>query len=133
MQPKHLLQISLCASVISTTCILGTASAAPVALNPWTQESYPAVAGFGAGVWTVSGSGDSVYQSVNGQPTLFYSNFNAINSDITGTIRVTGGDDDYIGFALGFMPGDTSNATADYLLVDWKKAPSHTTSVHHRT
>ena len=96
--------------------------AVPVNLNVWTAESYPAVSGFGAGVWTVSPDGDSVYQSVNGQPTLFYSDFNAFNTDVTGTIRVTdSNDDDYIGFALGFQPGDTTNASASYLLVDWKR------------
>lgn len=100
---------------------MSRAYAVPVVLNPWTAESYPAVAGFGAGVWTTAADGSSVIQSVNGQPTMFYSDFNAVNSDITGTIRVSGSDDDYIGFALGFMPGDTSNATADYLLVDWKR------------
>ena len=95
--------------------------AAPVNLNTWTAESYPAVSGFGSGIWTVSGSGDSVVQSVNGQPTFFYSDFNAQGSSFTGTINVSGGDDDYIGFALGFNPGDTVNGSADYLLIDWKQ------------
>ncbi|QQR91209.1 MAG: hypothetical protein IPJ88_05610 [Myxococcales bacterium] len=34
----------------------------------------------------------------------------------------TTSDDDFIGFVLGFNPGDTSNASADYLFVDWKQA-----------
>lgn len=98
------------------------ATAAPVDLNTWTAESYPAVAGFGAGIWTVQGGGSAVFQSVNGQPTVFYSDFNAFNTDVTGRIRVdTSGDDDYIGFVLGFDPGDTTSAGADYLLVDWKQ------------
>jgi len=96
-------------------------AAAPVDLSTWTAESYPAVSGFGAGVWTVSGDGSSVFQSVNGQPTMFYSDFNAINTEVTGTINVSGSDNDYIGFALGFSPGDSSNADADYLLLDWKR------------
>lgn len=33
----------------------------------------------------------------------------------------TTGDDDFIGFALGFNPGDATNSSADYLLVDWKQ------------
>ena len=99
------------------------ATAAPVDLNTWTAESYPAVAGFGAGVWTVNLDGSAVFQSVNGQPTVFYSDFNAYNTDVTGRIRVStgAGDDDYIGFVLGFDPSDTTNAGADYLLVDWKQ------------
>ncbi|GMR07759.1 MAG: hypothetical protein BMS9Abin26_0763 [Gammaproteobacteria bacterium] len=100
---------------------ISSVQAAPVDLNTWTAESYPAVSGFGSGVWTVSGSGDSVYQSVNGQPTMFYSDFNAMGTNVTGTIRSSGGDDDYIGFALGFQPGDSANASASYLLVDWKR------------
>lgn len=98
-----------------------SAQAAPVDLNTWTAESYPAVQGFGAGVWTVAGGGGSVFQSVNGQPTFFYSDFDAQGSTFTGTINVSGGDDDYIGFALGFNPGDASNMAADYLLIDWKQ------------
>lgn len=93
----------------------------PVDLITWTPESYPAVSGFGAGVWTVAGDGLSVFQSVNGQPTLFCSDFLAFDTKVEGKIVVTGTDDDYIGFALGFQPGDTSNANADYLLVDWKR------------
>jgi hypothetical protein len=112
--------------MLTVTCGLliaaGSATAAPVDLNNWTAESYPAVAGFGAGVWTVVPNGSSVTQSVNGQPTLFYSDFNAQGSKVTGTIQVgaTAGDDDYIGFALGFNPGDSTNAGANYLLIDWK-------------
>lgn len=119
MSTKPLILVSFCIATAGATG-LQTAAAAPVNLSPWTAESYPAVAGFGAGNWTVAAGGDSVFQSVNGQPTLFYSDFNAINSDITGTIRSGGGDDDYIGFALGYQPNDINNGAADYLLVDWK-------------
>ncbi len=106
----------------------------PVPLFSWTPESYPAVSGFYPGLWTVSADGYSVFQSVNGQPTLFYSDFDVFNTEIEGTIQVQNGDDDYIGFALGFQPEDTENPNADYLLIDWKMndqdynfgSPSHT-------
>jgi hypothetical protein len=89
-----------------------------VDLNSWTVENSSP----GAGVWTVDGSGNSVFQSVNGNPTFFYSDFNALGSPLEGAIAVeTGSDDDYIGFAIGFEPGDTSNPSADFLLVDWKQ------------
>jgi MYXO-CTERM domain-containing protein len=98
-------------------------AAAPVDLNTWSAESYPAVSGFGAGVWTPAADGSSVFQSVNGQPTLFVSDFNVFGTDVRGKIRVdTSGDDDYVGFAIGYQPGDTTNGSADYLLVDWKQA-----------
>lgn len=94
----------------------------PVTLSSWTAQSYPAVAGFGAGVWNVAPDGNSVRQSVNGQPTLFASDFNAQGTEVSGRIRVNSqGDDDFIGFALGYRPGDITNATANYLLVDWKR------------
>ena len=99
----------------------GAAGASPVNLGTWTAESYPAVAGFNPGVWTVAPGGTSVLQSVNGQPTFFYSDFTAHGTKVTGKIRSGGGDDDFIGFALGFRPGDATNAAADYLLIDWKR------------
>jgi len=104
--------------------LVGGAHAADVDLTTWSAESYPAVAGFDAGVWTVSGGGVTVNQSVNGQPTLFVSDFDVAGLAIEGTVTVnTTSDDDLIGFALGFMPGDADpgDATADYLLVDWKQ------------
>lgn len=98
------------------------AVAATVDLNTWTPESYPAVSGFDPGLWTVAVDGSSVNQSVNGQSTLFYSDTDAIGTEVQGTIRVnTSGDDDFIGFALGFDPGDSTNALADFLLLDWKE------------
>lgn len=52
---------------------------------------------------------------------MFYSDFQAINTNAIGKIKVAGGDDDFIGFVLGFNPGDSTSA-ADYLLLDWKRA-----------
>lgn len=89
-------------------------------LNRWVAESYPAVGGFPIGVWQVADDGLTVEQVNNGQPTLFLSEFDVFNTQAVVNISVTGGDDDFIGFALGFNPGDTSNPSADYLLVDWK-------------
>ena len=114
--------LSKCVGVATIVLCSKVASCGPVLLDTWTAESYPAVSGFGAGVWTVSPDKLTVTQSVNGQPTLFYSDFAAQGSDVRGKIRVnTTGDDDFIGFALGFQPGDTTNSAADYLLVDWKQ------------
>lgn len=43
-------------------------------------------------------------------------------TDLRAKIRVgTDWDDDYIGFAVGFRPGDSANSAADYLLIDWKQ------------
>ncbi len=97
------------------------ALSAPIDLNDWSAESYDSVSGFPDGDWAVSGDGSSVLQQNNGQPTLFYSDFDAFGTEVTGRIKVnTSGDDDFIGFVLGYQPGDNTSTSADYLLVDWK-------------
>lgn len=94
----------------------------PVDLSTWIAEDYPAVSGFGDGSWTVAEGNEEVVQTINGQPTFFYSDFQAFQNTSEGRIRVTGGsDDDYVGFAIGFQPGDTTNPEAEYLLIDWKR------------
>ncbi len=118
MQPTSFLAVRVAGALLLCTC--PTSAQVPIDLTSWTQESYDAVSGFGAGVWTVSGGGTSVQQSVNGQPTLFYSPFDAFNTQAEGEIVAELGDDDFIGFVLGFDPGDSTNPNADYLLVDWK-------------
>lgn len=108
--------------VLMSGSVMALAVPTAVNLNTWTAESYPSVASFPAGVWTPTASGDSVFQSANGQPTLFISDFNGFGSKITGKISSSGGgDDDFIGFALGYQSGDTGNTLADYLLIDWKR------------
>lgn len=116
---KHIIGASLasCVFLSGVTEVL----AASVNLNTWTAESYNSVAGFGDGVWTVDATGDAVVQSVNGQPTTFISDFDAQGTEVSGKITKNGGDDDFIGFVLGFNSGDATNPSADYLLVDWKQ------------
>jgi hypothetical protein len=114
-------RITLC---VAAACALGlthAVHAAPVDLNTWAPESYDSVGGFPDGLWTVAVDGSSVTQSQNGQPTAFYSNFTAFGTKVTGRIRVDGGDDDFIGFLIGFQPGDSSDSSADFLMVDWKR------------
>lgn len=109
---------------LALLCAGATAPAAamPVDLSAWTGESYPAVGGFSAGSWQVAADNESVTQTQNGQPTVFYSPFSARNTDVNGTLEVlTASDDDLVGFVLGFEPGDATSPTADYLLVDWKE------------
>jgi uncharacterized protein (TIGR03382 family) len=109
--------IGILLALIATTA----AVAAPVDLSTWTAESYPVISGYGAAVWVLGPLGQSVTETVNGQPTVFYSDFSARGTEVRGTITTRGGDNDFIGFALGFQPGDTSNSAADFLLVDWKQ------------
>ncbi|HSL84209.1 MAG TPA: Calx-beta domain-containing protein, partial [Thermoanaerobaculia bacterium] len=72
--------------------------------------------------WVVADDGRSVRQTINNGPTFFYGDFQAFGTRIEGEIEViTNADDDFIGFALGFEPGDSANPDADYLLVQWKQ------------
>ncbi len=107
---------------LMTSALALPVMSAPINLNDWSAESYDSVSGFPDGNWSVSGDGSNVLQQNNGQPTLFYSDFNAFGTEVTGKVKVlsSAGDDDYIGFVLGYQAGDNISNSADYLLVDWK-------------
>jgi hypothetical protein len=120
---RTILAVIVCLVMVSTVFVttpLGVIAAQSVDLSTWTAESYVG-SPVNPGNWILSDA-TTVTQTVNGDPTFFYSDFNAYNTKVEGTMVCTPtADDDYIGFAIGFQPGDTSNASADYLLVDWKR------------
>lgn len=90
-------------------------SAALVDLSTWSAE--------GQGTWTLQGSNDTVKQTVNGEPTVFFNGLNSQGTSLSGEITVeTTSDDDFIGFVLGYNAGDLTNSSADYLLIDWKQS-----------
>ena len=91
-------------------------------LSNWTAESYPEQPPYPNPSWTLDPA--SVWQPYDAQPTLFYSDSALPAATIEMILHSSSDfpDDDFIGFALGFQPGDTSNPLADYLLVDWKRA-----------
>ena len=64
-------------------------------------------------------------QSTNGQPTVFFeSGSNARGTQLSGEITVqTTGDDDFIGFVLGYQAGELSSTStnSDFWLIDWKQ------------
>ena len=98
------------------------ALAPPVlALDTWNDESYR----FGQeapGSWQLSADATSAEQLNRNDASVFYSDF-FLNSDVVSAelISVDNSDDDYIGFVLGFDPGETQDPDAEYLLIDWKK------------
>ncbi len=95
---------------------LAQASSVPVNLSTWTAESV------GGANWTPAADQNSVVQSVNGAPTVFHNQTNSQGSVLSGTIEVqTTGDDDFIGFVLGYDSGDLSSDTSDFILIDWKQ------------
>lgn len=96
---------------------LATASsfADPVNLSSWTAQ--------GSGNWVLAPDNNSVTQTLNNDPTVFFGAGNAQGNQLSGTIRVNANsDDDYIGFVLGFNSGDLSAAATDFLLIDWKQS-----------
>ncbi|MEO8195177.1 MAG: PKD domain-containing protein [Thermoanaerobaculia bacterium] len=113
-----------CRSALATVANLapGVIEPGAVDLHSWIEEEYE-TADVSA-LWTVAADGLSVYQSINSQPSVFFSPLPAVGSFLEGTIRVEPAgnwDNDYIGFVLGFQAGDTLNPDSDFLVVDWKQ------------
>jgi hypothetical protein len=107
---KNLAGVALAAGCVAS------AHAGPVNLSTWAAEGP-------GGTWTVAPDQNSVFQSVNGDPTVFFSNTPSQGKALSGKIKVeTTGDDDYIGFVLGFSSGALTRATNDYILIDWKQS-----------
>jgi len=118
-------KIILAATIIAT--VASSAQAVPVDLSSWEADLYtgPNQASGGGSTWTVEGAqNDSVYQSVNGQSAVFFEiGSNAIGSSLSGTISVeTSGDDDFVGFVLGYQDNEINAAASDFYLIDWKQS-----------
>lgn len=77
----------------------------------------------GGGNWVLQDGNLSVLQTLNTPaPAVFFNNENSQGKALSGSIEVqTTSDNDFIGFVLGYNQGDSTNANADYLLVDWKQ------------
>ncbi len=102
------------ATVTAMVLSAGSAFATPVDLSTWMAE--------GQGNWNVATPADSVFQTINGRPTVFHNGTDSQGNALAGSIEVqTRGDDDFIGFVLGYDSGDLTSATADYWLIDWKQ------------
>ena len=99
----------------------GWACDRPVSFNTIDSESYP---GSNAN-WNISNGGRTGTQTVNtGHGTFGLMGADAWAATYTFEIAVVdgGGDDDFIGFVLGFNPGETGfGANTDYFIIDWKK------------
>lgn len=92
-------------------------AATPVDLSGWTAEGYGSSFN-----WVLQPGNNAVLQTVNGNPTVFYSAGNAQGRALSGTIKVnTTSDDDFVGFVLGYKPGNLQAASTDFLLIDWKQ------------
>ncbi|MEM9577977.1 MAG: hypothetical protein AAF999_13300 [Pseudomonadota bacterium] len=110
-------------TLITTTALALSGFAAhattvPADLSTWTENGNP---NNNAGTWTVQSGGDSVLQSRNGTPTVFFEKGkNAQGTALRGTISVNSraNDDDFIGFVLGYQDGEINSTNADFWLFD---------------
>lgn len=93
-----------------------SSSIIPVDLSAWGAQG-------GSSSWNVAGDNNSVLQTINGDPTVFFESGSlAQGQALSGTIEVNNaGDDDFIGFVLGFQSGELTSASAEYWLIDWKQ------------
>ncbi len=106
-------------AIIGSIGLISTlnAHAGAVDLNSWSAQG-------GSSSWNVQAGDDTVLQTVNGAPTVFFdpSATSTQGTALNGKIKVNDtGDDDFIGFVLGYDSGEVFSSTADYFLVDWKK------------
>jgi hypothetical protein len=100
---------------LSIMMFIGTASAEVVEdLSGWDVD--------GTGDWSYSSVDNSWFQNANTSvPTiLFDPASSALGNAVSGEVTVSAGDDDMIGFVLGYKDGDNVNVDADYWLVSWK-------------
>ncbi|MCT4581001.1 MAG: PKD domain-containing protein [Flavobacteriales bacterium] len=81
----------------------------PIDLNTWTAQG---------GTWNVSGSGTSVFQTVNGPNVYFLSPQPFINVIISGTLRTDDADDDNMGFVFG-VEGTIDTSPFHYYRFEW--------------
>ncbi|WP_339702663.1 PEP-CTERM sorting domain-containing protein [uncultured Sphingosinicella sp.] len=112
------LKLLACASALLAT----PAIAAPVDLTGWQADVLDDVAGNAN--WAVQPGNDSVLQTVNGLPTIFFKDgASAQGLALSGSIKVTTtGDDDYVGFVLGYSDGEINSSSANFILIDWKQS-----------
>ena len=112
----------LFAMFAATALVPAIASAATnVNFTTFTLDNYPLVLdhAFPTYVTTTSSATLDVPSGVSASPHVFYGTTSVLNKRITGTIY-PGLDDDFIGLAFGYTAGDTSDTSADFLLLDWK-------------
>ena len=111
-------RLLITAPFVALCCAAVSAAPVPIDLSTWSKRG-PA----GNGNWVVAPDNNSVLQTINGNPTFFVSGANQINTTLSGRITVTTrGDDDLIGFVLGFNGPVANGNDMDFVLFDWKQA-----------
>ena len=85
----------------------------------WSAQGFLA----GPTTWTLSQDNLTVTQTQNSGPGVAMTNLPAVGVTIEFELEVqTTGDDDFIGWTVGYESGDHSNPNAEYMIFDWKQA-----------
>ena len=72
--------------------------------------------------WTISADSLTVTQTLNADAAVYVSTLPVSGVSMTFELTVTTtSDDDFIGWAIGYEAGESTSATADWLLFDWKQ------------
>jgi len=71
----------------------------------------------------LAGANGAVFPDGNHRPSLYCSPAPAVGKRMQGKLKVTVGDNDFIGWSVGFNPGsnDWEDDSAFWYLIDWKK------------
>ncbi|MEM8961672.1 MAG: hypothetical protein AAGD38_09350, partial [Acidobacteriota bacterium] len=111
--------------LLAVSVATGPLVAQSIDLSNWTVESEASFEAFpfDEPFWQLSLDRLTVTQLENPNPSFFYSDFEVERARVTAELRVEAGsgDDDWIGFAIGFDPGERRDAAADFLFLDWKR------------
>jgi hypothetical protein len=92
------------------------AAEVPIDLNTWSKKGPAA-----NGNWVVAPGGATVNQTINGNPTFFVGPGSFIDTVLRGKITSGAGDDDLIGFVMGYNAPAGIGNDMDYVLLDWKQ------------
>lgn len=95
--------------IIATQFYWAQCNNVPIDLNTWTAQG---------GNWDVSGTGTSVFQTINGPNVYFLSPQPFINVVISGTLRTNDNDDDNMGFVFG-VEGTIDTPPFHYFRFEW--------------
>ncbi len=89
-----------------------------VDFNNWVQAGDP-----DNGDWQILNGGSELYQTINGQPTFYVTQYDLLNVEIQGKFLLEDdGDNDFVGFVFGFRsPLSSPWDEYDTWLFDWKK------------
>ncbi|MDJ0789316.1 MAG: hypothetical protein QNK05_21125 [Myxococcota bacterium] len=118
-------RLLVAASVGSILAFASASGSAPVSLAGWQSDVSAdniCNTSFSGTPWVVQPGGTAARVEINNNCSSFFaSDFDALGTSIQLDIAVDSdaGDNDYIGFALGYDPGDAQSALAEYLVLSW--------------